>query len=144
MMGCLVETSPSLVLHGAALRGITIDLKDAPDAVPALAMAAACAEGVTEVHGVAHLRLKESDRLTALQTLLGRTGIRVEPLEDGLRIYGGEPRGVAIDPHNDHRIAMAFAILGLRARGMMIDDPECVAKSYPDFWSDLEELCRSD
>jgi 3-phosphoshikimate 1-carboxyvinyltransferase len=84
--------------------------------------------------------LKESDRLAALAKELRRTGIEVEELADGLVIHGGHPCGARIETYNDHRIAMAFAILGLAVPGMKIEGEGCVGKSFPGFWKTLEVL----
>jgi 3-phosphoshikimate 1-carboxyvinyltransferase len=126
-----------LVAEGRARRGVEADLADAPDAVPALAAVAALAPGETAIRGVAHLRHKESDRLTALAGELGRLGAEVRELPGGLRIRGGALRGGEVDPRGDHRIAMALALIGLVVPGIAVRDPGCVTKSYPTFWDDL-------
>jgi 3-phosphoshikimate 1-carboxyvinyltransferase len=142
-MGCTVaEESDGVGLTGGKLRGVTVDMGDMPDVVPTLAVAAAFAEGVTTVKGVAHLRVKESDRLAAVIEGLSRMGIRAEAEGDTLRVWGGEPHGAVIDPHGDHRMAMSFALAGLRIPGMAISDETCVAKSFPFFWQVLEDLVR--
>jgi 3-phosphoshikimate 1-carboxyvinyltransferase len=76
-------------------------------------------------------------------TELAKTGVRAEELEDGLVIAGGKPRGAEIETYNDHRIAMSFAVLGLVAPGMRIRNPDCVGKSFPGFWAELEKLYGS-
>jgi len=109
-----------------------------PDSVPALAAVALFAEGSTEVLGVAHLRFKESDRLAALARELDRLGARVEERPDGLKIDPAESRslrGAEVETYEDHRIAMALALVGLRVRGVRVKEPDCVAKSFPGFWS---------
>ena len=111
-----------------------------PDMVPTLAVLLACRPGKSEIRGVAHLRIKESDRLAALVQELRRTGIAAEELPDGIAIEGGQPRGALIETYADHRIAMSFAILGLVAPGMQITGEGCVAKSFPGFWQALEGL----
>jgi 3-phosphoshikimate 1-carboxyvinyltransferase len=111
-----------------------------PDLVPTLAVLAAFATGETVITGVAHLRHKESDRLQAVATELAKMGIEARETEDGLIIRGGEPRGAVIDTYNDHRIAMSFAVAGLKAAGVVINDPECVAKSFPEFWDFFQQL----
>ena len=119
------------------------DLGDMPDMVPTLAVLAALRPGRTVIENVAHLRLKESDRLSALATELGKTGIPVEERKDGLIITGGQPHGAEIETYNDHRIAMSFAVLGLAVPGMSIRNPACVSKSFPGFWGELEKLYRA-
>ncbi len=111
-----------------------------PDVVPTLAVVAAFAEGTTVIENVAHLREKESDRLAAVAAELSKMGVNAVVTEDGLRITGGAPRGTVIDTYDDHRIAMSFALAGLRVPGMVIRNEGCVAKSFPDFWDVFEAL----
>ena len=116
------------------------DLGEVPDIVPTLAVLCALRPGRSVIRNVAHLRLKESDRLAALAIELRKTGITVEELADGLVIHGGRPRGARIETYNDHRIAMGFAVLGLAVPGMEIEEESCVGKSFPGFWQTLEGL----
>ncbi len=140
-MGCLVEPSPAgVVLRGRPLRAIQINMAHMPDLVPTLAVVAAFAQGETVITGVAHLRHKESDRLQAVATELTKLGIAVQETKDGLTIQGGQPQGALIETYNDHRLAMSFALAGLKTPGVIIDDPECVAKSFPAFWDYFESL----
>jgi 3-phosphoshikimate 1-carboxyvinyltransferase len=148
-MGVAVRMTPGQIeVEGdGRLRALDCDLSGMPDQVPTLAAVAAFARGVTTIRGVAHLRIKESDRLAAIGTELRRSGVPVEELKDGLRIEGnpalsaapGSPR-VAIDTYDDHRIAMSMALVGLRRGGLSIRRPAVVAKSYPGFWADLEGI----
>jgi 3-phosphoshikimate 1-carboxyvinyltransferase len=140
-----------LAVRGAAegLRAIDADLADLPDQVPTLAALAPFARGTTRIHNVAHLRLKESDRLAAMAEELRRVGAVVEEGADSLTIPGiwaeaappGDP--VVVDPHGDHRIAMSLALTALRRPGIAISSPGVVAKSYPEFWQDLDRLLGS-
>ncbi len=140
-LGCTVSEDPQgLTLQGGPMQGITVDMATMPDLVPTLAVLAAFARGQTVITGVAHLRHKESDRLAAVAAELTKLGIEARETGDGLVIRGGEPRGAAIATYNDHRIAMSFAVAGLRAPGMAIIDPDCVAKSFPNFWEFFEKL----
>jgi 3-phosphoshikimate 1-carboxyvinyltransferase len=140
-MGCRVECSASgLTVVGGPLHGVKVDMAAMPDLVPTLAVVAAFARGETVITGVAHLRHKESDRLAAVATELGKMGIEVRETADGLVIQGGRPHGAAIDTYQDHRLAMSFAVAGLKAPGTTIRDPEVVAKSFPDFWEYFEKL----
>ena len=123
---------------------MTFDMGSMPDMVPTLAVLSAIRPGRTLIRNVAHLRLKESDRLAVLSKELGRTGIVVKELADGLAITGGNPQGSLIQTYNDHRIAMAFAVLGLAVPGMRISGEGCVGKSFPGFWEALEGLYRND
>jgi 3-phosphoshikimate 1-carboxyvinyltransferase len=140
-MGCVSEvTDDSITLTGGELRGIDIDMEMMPDVVPTLAVVAAYAEGTTHISNIASLRIKECDRIAAVATELRRMGITVEEHPDALTITGGTPHGAVIDTYDDHRIAMCFAIAGLRTEGVVIKDPGCVAKSFPTFWQTLDSL----
>jgi 3-phosphoshikimate 1-carboxyvinyltransferase len=119
---------------------LVFDFGEMPDMVPSLAVLAACRPGRTIIRNVAHLRIKESNRLQALARELNRTGVKAEETLDGLSIEGGNPQGAEIETYDDHRIAMSFAVLGLVAPGMKIKNPDCVQKSFPGFWKELEKL----
>lgn len=143
-MGCRVERdADSVTLRGAPLRGVTVDLRAMPDLAQTLAIVSLFAKGTTRLHGLASLRIKETDRLAALASEMGKLGAFVQVGRDHLEI---EPRvplaGAEIDTFNDHRMAMSFAVAGLRIPGIVILDPDCAAKSYPRFWTDLEAICR--
>ncbi|MEP6993155.1 MAG: 3-phosphoshikimate 1-carboxyvinyltransferase [Acidobacteriota bacterium] len=128
-----------------ALRPILVRATDFPDAVPALAGLAALADGGSRFTGIAHLRLKESDRIAALAALLTAAGASAAAEADALTVTGPARRGGAfarLPTFQDHRIAMAAAILALRMPGMLIENPECVSKSYPRFFRDLQSLAR--
>ncbi len=140
-MGCLVESSPAgVILQGRPLQATRINMAHMPDLVPTLAVVAAFAPGETVITGVAHLRHKESDRLQAVATELTKMGIAVQETKDGLIIQGGRPHGAVIETYNDHRIAMSFALAGLRTPGVIISNPDCVAKSFPAFWDYFNSL----
>ncbi|HUD73152.1 MAG TPA: hypothetical protein VMQ62_14425, partial [Dongiaceae bacterium] len=125
---------------GGPLRGIDADLRDFPDLAPTLAVAALFASGPTTIAGVPHLRFKESDRIEALCAAIAALGGRATPRADGLRIDPAPLAGAPIDPRRDHRMAMAFAVAGLRLPGVSILDPDCVTKSYPSFWQAFDAL----
>jgi 3-phosphoshikimate 1-carboxyvinyltransferase len=139
-MGCQVnKTGEGLTVSGPEeLKGITIDMGDMPDVVPTLAVVASRAKGRTTIKNIAHLRIKECDRLHVMAVELAKMGARVQELEDSLIIEGKDPdapmHGAAINTYNDHRIAMSFAVAGLAVPGVKILGEECVAKSFPDFW----------
>ena len=140
-MGCHLISSPEgITVEGGPLKGIHMDMSAMPDLVPTLAVLAAFAEGETVVSGVAHLRHKESNRLAAVVTELRKMGVTAGETPDGLNIIGGTPRGADIDTYQDHRLAMSFAVAGLKTQGVVIRDPDCVAKSFPDFWEHFEKL----
>ncbi|WP_440106760.1 3-phosphoshikimate 1-carboxyvinyltransferase [Streptosporangium sp. H16] len=141
-MGCTSSVDgDGITLEGGTLRGIDIDMTNMPDVVPTLAAVAAYASGRTHITGIGNLRFKECDRIEAVSTELGRMGVTVETTEDTMTIHGGsEPKGAVIDTYDDHRIAMTFAIAGLRTPEVVIRDPACVTKSFPNFWERLEGL----
>jgi len=146
-MGAMVSWNGNEVtIQGNSLRGIEADLSSMPDQVPTLAALAPFARGTTRIFNVAHLRIKESDRLDAMATELRKAGATVEEGPDWLRIPGiwadAEPPATAvrIDPRGDHRIAMSLALVGLRRPGIIVTTPNVVGKSYPGFWRDLQRL----
>ncbi len=134
----------AIVAGGKRLDAIDVDMSELPDQVPTLAAIAPFAAGTTRIRNVAHLRIKESDRLAACAAELRRLGAVAAELPDGLSIPGVWERQappsqpVLVATHDDHRIAMSFALAGLRRPGVRIADAAVVAKSYPAFWEDLE------
>ena len=123
------------------LNALETDLSDCPDLFPIVACLCSVAEGTSRVTGLSRLRIKESDRLAAMMEGLHKMGIEIAGDDDSVRITGSLPRGAVIDPHNDHRIAMSFAVLSHVAEGeTTIMNPECVSKSYPGFWEDLRQI----
>ena len=141
------EPVADLVVRSSDLRGVTVPPEIAPrmiDEYPVLAVAAACAEGTTVMNGLAELRVKESDRLAAVARGLAACGIRVEEGEDRLVVHGAPGRisgGATIGSGLDHRIAMAFLVLGLASRdGIAVDDDTPIATSFPDFTSSMRQL----
>jgi len=145
-MGCQVnKTGDGLTVSGPEeLKGITIDMGDMPDVVPTLAVVASQAKGRTTIKNIAHLRIKECDRLHVMAVELAKMGARVQELDDALIIEGKDPdspmHGAEITTYNDHRIAMSFAVAGLAVPGVKILGEECVAKSFPDFWERFQLL----
>lgn len=140
-MGCEVLHEPDgITVKGGSLVGVTVDMADMPDIVPTLAVAAAFAKGVTRIQNVAHLKVKESDRLTAVITELTKMGISARAEDDDLLITGGAPKGAVIETYNDHRMAMSFSVAGLSTPGVIIQNAGCVAKSFPGFWEVFEGL----
>ena len=118
-------------------------MNEIPDCVPALAVVAAFANGDTTITNVAHLRYKESDRLNALSTQLTKLGAKTQVTKDGLAIHPQKLHGTVIDTYNDHRIAMSFAVAGLRVSGIEISNPKCVTKSFPNFWEEFKKIEES-
>lgn len=140
-MGCdVLYRDDGVEVYGRKLQAIEMDMAAMPDLVPALAVTAAFAHGKTIIKGIGHLRHKESDRISVVARELTKMGVAVEEGEDWLRIEGGRGHAVEIVPEGDHRIAMAFAIAGLVIPGIMIQDHECVRKSFPGFWETFGRL----
>jgi 3-phosphoshikimate 1-carboxyvinyltransferase len=140
-MGCRVERcSSGITVHGRQLRGIDVDMNAISDTVMTLAAVACFAEGPTTIRNVAHIRHKETDRITALATELRKVGAEVEEFADGLTITPKPLHGASISTYNDHRMAMSMSLIGLEVSGVFIENPNCVAKTYPDFFADLEKL----
>ncbi len=143
-MGCRVSPSADgIAVTGGPLSAIEADMSDIPDMVPTLSVVAAFAEGRTIIRNVAHLRAKESDRLSAVAIELSKMSVSVEELEDGLIIEGGSPKGAQISTYDDHRIAMSFAMAGLRVPGVIIEEERCVEKSFPEFWTVFKGIYTS-
>ena len=140
-MGCRVEKKANaLHIKGNPLRGITINMNNMPDAVQTLAVIALFAEGETVIEGIGNLRIKETDRISALANELTRLGAGVEAGEDFLIIRPGDYKGAEVETYDDHRMAMSFAVAGLKIPGVRIKDPKCVEKSFPDFFQRFANL----
>ena len=144
-MGCKVDM-------GGADKGITvkgpatlkalgeIDLNRMPDAAMTVAVLCAFANGKSRLTGLGNLRVKETDRLKALETELKKTGVKVRTGKDWIEIEGGtSPHGAEIETYDDHRMAMCFAVMGVKVPGITIKNPQCVSKTYPDFFKDLKK-----
>ena len=145
-MGCEIAwDGDDVIVRGPQqLRGGTFDCNATPDLVPTLAAIAPLAGSAVEIVNVANLRVKESDRLATVSTELRKLGANVEERSDSMRIEPGwnsEP--ATIETHNDHRIAMAFAIAGLARGNVTIENEQVVSKSYPRFWKTLDEVVNA-
>ena len=127
-------------MRRSRLNGIKADLSDCIDLLPTMAVLAAAADGVSELSGIERARLKESDRVSALKEGLDKIGINVKEERNKLTITGSEPKGSVIDSKDDHRIAMAFSILGSVTGETIINNAECVSKTYPEFWNELKSI----
>jgi 3-phosphoshikimate 1-carboxyvinyltransferase len=141
-MGATVEADAerTTVRGTGALHGVDVDLRDLSDMVPTLAAVAVFADSPTTITGVGFIRGKESDRIGDLITELRRCGIDAVEHDDGLTISPGHPHPARIRTYDDHRMAMAFALIGLRAPGFEIEDPECVKKTFPGYFDALDQL----
>jgi 3-phosphoshikimate 1-carboxyvinyltransferase len=141
MGASVTRTADSLtVTSTGTLRGVDVDMADISDTAQTLAAVAVFADSPTRVRGIGFIRRKETDRVAAVVTELRRAGIDAVEDEDGFTIIPGVPRPTAFETYEDHRMAMSLSLLGLRAPGMEILDPGCVAKTYPGFFEDFESL----
>lgn len=141
-MGCRVtDSGDGLTVSGPEqLLGVTVDMSDISDVALTLAAIAPYAATPTEIRGIAHTRHQESDRVAAMATELGRLGVAVTEYEDGWRIEPSTPQPGAVETYHDHRLAMSLSLLGLRTPGIAIRGPECVAKTFPDYFNLLRAL----
>ena len=140
-MGCTASTSPDgISVTGGKLIAIEVDMGAMPDMVPTLAVVAAFAKGKTVITNVGHLKAKESDRLGSVVAELQKLGIEAGCSDTAMWIEGSKTHGALIDPHNDHRLAMSFAVAGLKTPGIRIENETCVEKSFPEFWKVFESL----
>ncbi len=128
------------VRGSGVLRGIDIDMNAISDTAMTLAAIAPFASGPVRIRNVAHLRLQESDRLHAMATELNRLGAKVEETVDSLTVYPSKVTPTVVETYDDHRIAMSLALVGLRVEGIGIRNPQCVRKTFPDFFARLEAL----
>ena len=128
-------------MSGRASRGIDVDLADISDTAPTLAVVAAFAESPSRVSGIGFIREKESDRVAGPVTELRRAGVDAEEFDDGFIVRpAGLPGPATFETYDDHRMAMAFALVGLRVDGVQIAGPGCVNKTFPTFFDALEQL----
>lgn len=141
-MGCkLTQEEDAIVLTGDKLSGLDVDMEDMPDVVLSLAIAATQASTPTTITNIANLRVKECDRIAACCNELARLGIQVEEGSDWLRVYPAQEITPAqVHTYDDHRVAMAFSLLGLLNEGVSVEDPNCVSKSFPKFWEEMSRF----
>jgi len=142
-MGCEIKEAENCiqVMSGPSLQGVDVDLRDIPDTAQTLAVVAPFASSPTRIRGIASARLKETDRIHATCSELTRLGVRVEEHEDGMTIHPVEKMHPAvIQTYQDHRMAMAFSLIGLRVPGITIENPSCVSKTFPNYFEVLEIL----
>ncbi len=123
--------------------GIDVDMSACSDQAITLAAIAPFADSPTTITGIGHIRLQESDRLSAIETELGRMGIKTECGEDYIKIYPGLPKAAVVQTYNDHRMAMGFSLVGLRAEGIVINDPMCCSKTFGEYFDVLDNLIRN-
>ncbi len=141
-MGCQVTANDKgITVVGGELNGIDIDMNAISDTAQTLAAVAVFADGPTRIRNVPHIRHKETDRIEAVATELRRLGQRVDVFDDGLEIHPQPLKSATIETYDDHRMAMSFALVGLKHAGVRIADPDCTAKTYPAYFDDLQALC---
>lgn len=140
-MGCTVRRHKGAVElsrdPARALSGITIDMADISDLVPTVAVVAAFGKEPSTITGVGFVRRKESDRLGDLAAELARCGVAIDVSDDGLTVHPSTPHAARLSTHHDHRLAMAFGVLGAAVPGVEVEQPEVVTKSWPGFWGEL-------
>ncbi|HSA99542.1 MAG TPA: 3-phosphoshikimate 1-carboxyvinyltransferase [Anaerolineales bacterium] len=142
-MGCRVKEGDHFieVTGTGSLHGVDVDMRDISDMAQTLAAIAPFASSPTRIRGIAFIRAKETDRVHAVCTELSRLGVRVEEHEDGMTIHPAEKiRPAVVQTYNDHRMAMAFSLIGSRTEGVVIENPACVSKTFPNFFEVLETL----
>lgn len=146
-IGCSVkQTTAGIEVHGAGdghIRGITVDMKDFSDQAMTLAAIAPFADDMVRIENVGHIRLQESDRIHAIVTELRRLGIKCEEEAAAVNIYPGQPSAGVVQTYDDHRMAMAFALIGLRTEGVEIANPECCGKTFEEYFEILEALTQN-
>ncbi|MBQ3512703.1 MAG: 3-phosphoshikimate 1-carboxyvinyltransferase [Lachnospiraceae bacterium] len=143
-MGCRVsDTEEGVKVEGThKLKGVSVDMNNFSDQALTLAALAVFADGPTRMEHIGHIRLQESDRLSAIATELGRMGIKTEEEEDAITIYPGKVSPAVIKTYEDHRVAMAFSLVGLKAEGIIIDDPMCCKKTFEEYFLILDKLTK--
>ena len=141
-MGCtVIEAESGLTVKGPAeLKGVKVDMRDFSDTFMTLATLAPFASSPTTITNIAHARFKESDRIAAVRAGLETLKVKVESGQDWIKIYPGMPEAGEVNSFNDHRIAMAFSVIGLKVSGVVIDGAECVSKTCPNFFEMWDEL----
>jgi len=141
-MGAHIETAPDRIyVRGGSLHGTTLDLNATPDALPAMAVAACCAEGTTHIVNVAQARIKETDRIAVMTKELRALGAHIEELPDGMIVRPSRLHGGTVHGHDDHRVVMALAVAGLRAAApVTIEGAEAIAVTFPSFVALMQHL----
>lgn len=144
-LGCTVrDTALGIEVTGAEngeIKGITVDMKDFSDQTMTLAALAPFAKSTVRIENIGHIRLQESDRIHAVATELTRLGIKCEEEASAITIYPGMPKAGIVQTYDDHRIAMAFALIGLKVEGIEIENPMCCKKTFEEYFDVLEKLC---
>jgi 3-phosphoshikimate 1-carboxyvinyltransferase len=147
-MGCSISSEEKgIAVKGpdsGRLMGITVNMNDFSDQALTLAAIAPYADSPVTINGIGHIRGQECDRLHAMAAELARTKIECDEGADSIIIYPGEPKPCTIETYNDHRVAMAFSLLGLKTDGIVIDNPECCKKTFGEYFEILDALCNAE
>lgn len=122
------------------VKPIDIDMENCPDQVQTLAVLTSSTSGITTITGARSLRVKETERIQALENELAKMGVKTESTHDSLKIHGGNPKPATISTYGDHRMAMSFAVIGSKLEGMRVENPEVVSKTFPEFWQKLNKI----
>ena len=145
-MGCVVKDTPEGIevrgAEGGRLKGLTVDMKDFSDQTMTLAAIAPYADGDVRIENIGHIRLQESDRIHAIATELTRMGVSCEEEPEAVNIHPSMPKPAVVQTYDDHRMAMAFALTGLRTAGIEIADPMCCRKTFEEYFEVLDSLCN--
>ncbi len=145
-MGCTAQDTPQGILvtppAGGSFDGIYADMHACSDQAITLAALAPFAKGPTTITGIGHIRFQESDRISAIVTELRKMGIRCDETQDSITIYPGMPSPATVDTYDDHRMAMGFSLIGLRAPGIIINDPLCCRKTFEDYFDVLDKVIK--
>lgn len=136
----IIYSDNKITINGKGVKAIKVDMQSFSDSAQTLAVLAVFAKGVTKIIGIKSLRVKETERVRALENELGKMGIKTSSTEDSLTIYGGDPKPSEIETYGDHRMAMSFAVAGAKLSGIVIKNPEVVIKTFPEFWEKLESI----
>jgi len=146
-LGCNIEEEPEGIAvigpQNGKLQGIHINMNDFSDQTMTLAVLAPFCKEKVRIEGIGHIRLQESDRLHGIATELAKLGVRCEEEESAITIYPGMPRAGVVETYEDHRMAMAFSLIGLMVDGIVIDNPMCCRKTFENYFELLEDLCQN-
>lgn len=147
-LGCKVQEEPEgIVVNGpekGTLKGIQLNMNDFSDQTMTLAVLAPFCQGKVRIEGIGHIRLQESDRLHGIATELSKLGVQCEEEESAITIYPGVPQAGVVETYEDHRMAMAFSLIGLMVDGIVIDNPMCCRKTFENYFELLDALCEAD
>lgn len=129
-----------VTIEGRGAKAVKVDMTGCPDQIQTVAVLAAFAQGKSVISGISNLRLKETDRVFAITEELKKMGIKAVATKSTLTIYGGDPKPAKIKTYGDHRMAMSFAVAKARMQEVVIENPEVVSKTYPNFWADWKKM----